>query len=29
MSRPSVGIIGGGLIGLTTAYRLAQAGVAV
>jgi len=29
VSRPSVGIIGGGLIGLTTAYRLAQAGVAV
>ncbi|HWH95012.1 MAG TPA: FAD-dependent oxidoreductase [Baekduia sp.] len=27
--RPSVGIIGGGLIGLTAAYRLAQAGVAV
>jgi protoporphyrinogen oxidase len=27
--RPSVGIIGGGLLGLTTAYRLAQAGVAV
>jgi protoporphyrinogen oxidase len=26
---PSVGIIGGGLLGLTTAYRLAQAGVAV
>jgi protoporphyrinogen oxidase len=27
--RPSVGIIGGGLLGLTTAYRLAQAGIAV
>jgi protoporphyrinogen oxidase len=26
---PSVGIIGGGLIGLTTAYRMAQDGVAV
>jgi protoporphyrinogen oxidase len=29
MTRPSVGIIGGGLLGLTTAYRLAQAGIAV
>jgi protoporphyrinogen oxidase len=29
VSRPSVGIIGGGLLGLTTALRLAQAGIAV
>jgi protoporphyrinogen oxidase len=29
VTRPSVGIIGGGLLGLTTAYRLAQAGVDV
>jgi protoporphyrinogen oxidase len=29
MTRPSVGIIGGGLLGLSTAYRLAQAGIAV
>lgn len=29
MSRPSVGIIGGGLVGLTTAYRLAQRGIDV
>ena len=29
MTRPSVGIIGGGLLGLATAYRLAQAGIAV
>ena len=29
MTRPSVGIVGGGLLGLSTAYRLAQAGVAV
>jgi protoporphyrinogen oxidase len=29
MTRPSVGIIGGGLLGLTTAYRLAQAGISV
>ncbi|MCW2985536.1 MAG: FAD-dependent oxidoreductase [Conexibacter sp.] len=29
MRRPSVGIIGGGLLGLSTAYRLAQAGIAV
>jgi protoporphyrinogen oxidase len=29
VSRSSVGIIGGGLIGLTTAYRLAQDGIAV
>ena len=29
MSRPSVGIIGGGILGLTAAYRLAQAGVNV
>ena len=29
MSRPSVGIVGGGLLGLTTAYRLAQAGIDV
>jgi protoporphyrinogen oxidase len=29
MTRPSVGIIGGGLLGLTTAYRLAKQGVAV
>jgi protoporphyrinogen oxidase len=29
MSRPSVGIVGGGLLGLTVAYRLAGAGVRV
>jgi protoporphyrinogen oxidase len=29
MSRPSVGIVGGGILGLTAAYRLAQAGVRV
>ena len=27
--RPSVGIVGGGILGMTAAYRLAQAGVAV
>jgi protoporphyrinogen oxidase len=29
MTKPSVGIIGGGLLGLTAAYRLAKAGVSV
>jgi protoporphyrinogen oxidase len=29
VSRPSVGIVGGGILGLTVAYRLAQAGVGV
>ena len=29
MSRPSVGIVGGGILGLTAAYRLAQAGLEV
>lgn len=29
MSRPSVAVVGGGILGLTAAYRLAQAGVAV
>jgi protoporphyrinogen oxidase len=28
-SRPSVGIVGGGILGMTAAYRLAQAGVRV
>ncbi len=29
MTRPSVGIVGGGILGMTAAFRLAQAGVAV
>ena len=29
MSRPSVGIVGGGILGMTAAFRLAQAGVRV
>jgi protoporphyrinogen oxidase len=29
MSRPTVAIVGGGILGMTAAYRLAQAGVAV
>jgi protoporphyrinogen oxidase len=29
MSRPSVGIVGGGILGMTAAYRLAKAGVDV
>ncbi len=29
MSRPTVAVVGGGILGLTAAYRLAQAGVAV
>ena len=29
MSPPSVGIVGGGILGMTAAYRLAQAGVRV
>ncbi|MCW2994649.1 MAG: FAD-dependent oxidoreductase [Conexibacter sp.] len=29
MTRPSVGIVGGGLLGLATAYRLVQAGIDV
>ena len=29
MSRPSVGIVGGGILGMTAAYRLAKAGVHV
>lgn len=29
MTRPSVGIVGGGILGLTAAYRLARAGVQV
>jgi protoporphyrinogen oxidase len=29
MSRPSVGIVGGGILGMTAAYRLAKAGVQV
>jgi protoporphyrinogen oxidase len=29
LSAPSVGIVGGGILGMTTAYRLAQAGVRV
>ena len=29
MSRPSVGIVGGGILGMTAALRLAQAGVKV
>jgi len=27
--KPTVGIVGGGILGMTAAYRLAQAGVAV
>ena len=29
MTRPSVAIVGGGILGLTAAYRLAQAGTHV
>ena len=29
MNRPRVAIVGGGILGMTAAYRLAQAGVAV
>ena len=29
MSRPSVGVVGGGILGMTAAYRLAQEGVHV